>query len=80
MKVGDLICYNAAGMRAKTIGIYMGALKVSAPYYKLSSHIYVYKIFWLVVSSSNSLYLVCLSLYAYITGKVLSSFHIILAP
>ena len=49
MKVGDLICYNAAGMRSKTIGIYMGALKVSAPYYKLSSHIYVYKIFWLVV-------------------------------
>ena len=48
MKVGDLICYNAAGMRAKTIGVYMGMKKVPAPYIRSAPHITVYKILWLV--------------------------------
>ena len=48
MKVGDLICYNAAGMRTKTIGIYMGMKKVPAPYIRSKPHITVYKILWLV--------------------------------
>tara|TARA_Y100000385_G_C12887430_1_gene548464 strand:+ start:214 stop:522 length:309 start_codon:yes stop_codon:yes gene_type:complete len=52
VKVGDLICYNAAGMRSKTIGIYMGLKKVAAPYYKIrwgGRHVYLCKIFWIVV-------------------------------
>ena len=48
MKVGDLICYNAAGQRSKTIGIYMGMQKVASPYYRQRSYIAVCKIFWLI--------------------------------
>jgi len=48
MKIGDLICYNAAGMRSKTIGMYMGMQIISAPYYRPMPYIAVYKIFWLV--------------------------------
>ena len=48
MKVGDLICYNAAGQRSKTIGIYLGTQKVATPYYRQRSYIAVCKIFWLI--------------------------------
>ena len=48
MKIGDLICYNAAGQRSKTIGIYLGEQIVAAPYSRTIPCITVYKIFWLV--------------------------------
>lgn len=51
MKVGDLICYNAAGMRSKTIGIYMGRQSVAHTYHNWMGgrHVYLCKIFWIVV-------------------------------
>ena len=48
MKIGDLICYNAAGQRSKTIGIYLGEQIVRAPYWRTIPCVTVYKIFWLV--------------------------------